>query len=545
MRRGGQAQVHSSDHGDPLTFTGTLYPYQESAVEKMARQKTVLVSAEMGTGKTVMAEATVERLMDEGSITEPGLVVCLSSIKFQWEKSIHKFTDSKALVIDGTKPQRLKQYAEAKNWKKSGYDYVVMSYETLVNDYKDVEGLPRGFVILDEATAVKTFRSKRTRAVKRLTKKVPVILALTGTPMDNGKAEEVFSIMQAVNPKVLGRFDAFDRQFICRNGFGWIEGYQNLDVLHDTLTPWMIRLRQTDPEVAPYMPKTLYRDPIMVKMDRASARLYRKIARDILDDLEEAQGLFGSSFSLDAHYGFGSDRGGPADELRGKIASKITALRMLCDHPHLLEHSADLFLSKSGAGSAYIAGLKEDGFLDGLTKAPKLEVSKTYLSQFLDANEDNKVVLFSVFVPTLDIIRDEFAKYQPVIYSGKLNAKQKEEAKTTFQTDPSCRVFISSDAGGYGVDLPEANLLYNYDMPWASGTQRQRNGRVQRASSEWEHVIIQNIIVQGSIEERQWDMQLQKNRLESAIIDGEGIDAKGGVEMNVSTLRQFLEETSV
>ena len=526
-----------------MTFTGTLYPYQEAAVSRMAQKMTMLVSAEMGTGKTVMSEAAVERLMEWGDITEPGIVVCLSSIKFQWQKSIHNFTDSKALVIDGTKPQRLKQYQEAKRWKKSGYDYIIMSYETLVSDYKDVAVLPRGFMILDEATAIKTFRSKRTRAVKRLTKGCPVVFALTGTPMDNGKAEEVFSIMQAVNPKVLGRFDAFDKEYIIRNGFGWIEGYRNLDSLHDTLSPWMVRLRQTDPEVAPFMPETIYRDPVMVRMDRAGARVYRKIAADLLADIEEAQGKFGSNFSLERHYGVYADNS--ADAMRGKIASKITALRMLCDHPHLLEHSAYLYGSTKSEGSEYIAGLKADGFLDGLTKAPKMDKVKRYINEFLDADPDNKVVLFSVFVPTLDILRDEFIQHSPEIYSGKMNARQKEAAKTRFQTDPSCRIFISSDAGGYGVDLPEANLLFNYDMPWASGTQRQRNGRVQRASSEWEHVIIQNAIIEGSIEERQWDMLLQKNRLEAAIIDGEGINKRGGVDLSVSTLRAFLEENSV
>ena len=511
----------------------------------MVSQQTMLVSADLGTGKTVMSEAAIERLMDEGEITEPGIVLCLSSLKYQWQKSIHKFTDSKALVIDGTKPQRLKQYAEMKKWKKTKYDYMILSYETLVSDYKVVAEMPRGFLIMDEATAIKAFKAKRTRAVKRLIKGVPIRYALTGTPMDNGKCEEVFSIMQAVNEKVLGRFNIFDQTYIIRNHFGWIEGYKNLDGLHRTLSPWMIRLRQTDPEVAPYMPTTIYRDPIMVKMDRATAKLYRKIVADLLDDLEEAQGLFGGNWSLDAHYGHGSDHGGPGDQLKGMIASKVTTLRMLCDHPHLLEHSAYEYDHNTGRGSAYISGLKADGFLDGINKSPKLSVSKTYLQEFLDSDEDNKVVIFSVFVPTLDILRDELIKYNPEVYSGKMNPKQKEEAKTRFQTDPKCRVLVSSDAGGYGVDLPQANLLYNYDMPWASGTQRQRNGRIQRASSEWEHVMIQNVIMEGSIEERQWDMLLQKNRIEAAVVDGEGINKKGGVDMNVSTLRRFLEETSV
>ena len=107
----------------------------------------------------------------------------------------------------------------------------------------------------------------------------------------------------------------------------------------------------------------------------------------------------------------------------------------------------------------------------------------------------------------VDLIHD---KLGGTTYTGRMNAKEKEKSKEKFLLDPDCRVFISSDAGGYGVDLPNANLLINYDLPWSAGLTMQRNGRIKRASSRWPSVTIQDMLIEGSIEERQHEMLLTK-----------------------------------
>jgi len=126
------------------------------------------------------------------------------------------------------------------------------------------------------------------------------------------------------------------------------------------------------------------------------------------------------------------------------------------------------------------------------------------------------------------------------LYTGSMDAKEKEASKEKFLTDPACRVFISSDAGGYGVDLPNANLLINYDLPWSAGLSVQRNGRIKRASSRWPTVIIQDMIMENSIEVRQHDMLQQKNAVADAVLDGAGINSKGGIDMTVGSLISFL-----
>jgi superfamily II DNA or RNA helicase len=121
-----------------------------------------------------------------------------------------------------------------------------------------------------------------------------------------------------------------------------------------------------------------------------------------------------------------------------------------------------------------------------------------------------------------------------------MNAVKKEDAKVKFQTRPHIRVLVSSDAGGYGVDLPQANLLLNYDQPWSAGLAVQRNGRINRTSSEWSTITIQDILIKDSIEQRQYNMLQQKKSVANAVLDGEGINSSGGVDMTVGSLISFL-----
>ena len=555
-----------------MTFKGTLLPYQPEAVDRMVDRHKVLVAYDLGLGKTVLTIAAIERLMDENKVKEPGLIICLSSLKYQWANQIEKFTDgtSKALVIDGTPKKREEQYAEAMDWRVSGVDYIILNYEQIVNDWDAIKNLPRGFVVLDEATAIKSFRSKRSKAVKRLTSS-PYRYALTGTPIENGKPEELFSIMQFVDAGVLGRFDIFDSAFIVRNNWGGVQRYRNLPTLHEKLQEACVRKTQKDEDVAPYLPDAIHKEPVRIVFDRKGVKLYDVIKEDLIKDLDEAQNLFGASFNLISHYGYEKKGGGPEDEIRGRIMSKIGCLKMLCSHPDLLRASARKYnlVDKTvlwedededgtvamfsrmtptfgtKGGSAYASELVKSGLLDGINDSPKLEYLISYVKDFLDLNPANKVVIFATYVDMLDMIANGLGPDQCRKYSGKLDAKSKENNKIAFNTDPAVRVLISSDAGGYGVDLPAANLLVNYDLPWTSGGAVQRNGRIMRASSTWPSIVIQDLIIAGSIEERQYEALQQKNALASAVVDGEGIDEQGGIPMNVGSLKEFLYMATV
>lgn len=516
-------------------FKGTLKPYQVEAVEKMVDKKRILVAYEMGLGKTPMTIAAIEKLREQGQVNQTVLVLCLASLKYQWQKEVQKFTDKTALVIDGTPKQRAAQYAEANQ-----HHFVVMNYEQVVNDWETLSKMSFDAVVCDEATAIKGFRAKRAKKVKELAKNIPIRFALTGTPIENGKPEEIFSIMQFVDKDALGRFDIFDKTFIVRNHFGGVQRYRNLPVLHNRVMEHTVRKSQTDDDVRPYLPDANYREPVLVKLDKASKYLYDHISKDLLEVLTVAREQFGSSFNLAAHYGQMHDPGDPMNELRGEVMSRIGALRMLCSSPNVLMSSYMNFENHTGKGSAYVHSLGD--LLHGISKTPKLDAVIDYLSEHLEIDDTYKAVVFASYIDSVSEIVDRLnAKgYGAVAYTGEMNAVKKEDAKVKFQTRPHIRVLVSSDAGGYGVDLPQANLLINYDQPWSSGLAVQRNGRINRASSTWPTITIQDILIKNSIEQRQYDMLKQKKDIAGAILNGEGINAKGGVDMTVGSLIDFI-----
>jgi SNF2 family DNA or RNA helicase len=520
-------------------FKGTLKPYQVEAVEKMVSQKCILVAYEMGLGKTPMTIAAIEELREAKQINNTVLVLCLASLKYQWQKEIKKFSNSTALVVDGTPKQRNMSYATY-----SEYEYIIMNYEQVVNDWDILSKMSFGAVICDEATAIKGFKAKRAKKVKELAKKIPVRFALTGTPIENGRPEEIYSIMQFVDRDVLGRFDVFDKTFIVRNHFGGVQRYRNLPILNSSLLEHTVRKSQTDDDVRPFLPDAVYREPVLVKLDAKSKSLYNTVALSLREMLVEASQLFGSNFNVASHYGQWTDASDPANGMRGELMARITALRQICSSPDLLIESYHNFKAQKGEGSSYAYVLGEDGLLEGFTKYPKLDACISYLSDHLDIDPTYKAVVFSSYLGSVNhlMTRLNGRGYSAVPYTGKMNAKEKEENKVLFQTSPDVRVLVSSDAGGYGVDLPQANLLVNFDQPWSAGMSVQRNGRINRTSSQWPSITIQDFLVEGSIEQRQYEMLKQKSAIAGAVLDGENINAKGGVDLTVGSLLQFITD---
>lgn len=526
-----------------------LRPYQQEAVDRIVERKSLLVAYEMGLGKGALMTRAIEELMAAREITETVLVIAPSTLKFQLAKEIMRWApESRAVPITGTPKQRTKLYEEC-----ADADYVVVGYETLVRDFAYFGSRRWGAVVVDELSHIKSFRSKRAKAVKKVAQRVPVRVGLTGTPITNGKPEEIFSLMEFVDPDVLGRrFDLFDRTFIVRNGFGGVERYRNLPLLHRTLAPAMVRKRQSDEDVAPYLPDVQDIDPEIVPFDRAGLALYRTIAADLVDVLDEAMDKFGSGFRFNvaAHYGQGVEQFDPETAaITGEIMTRMQALRMLCSHPEALRVSAAKYAARiasdgldpgPGPGSAYAYSLRERGLLGPSLRAPKMDAVVARTKDWLDVDPTYKIVLFSFFRDVLPLLGEALAAFNPQMYHGGLTDVGKEASKTRFQTDPEARVLLSSDAGGYGVDLPQANLLINYDLPWTAADALQRNSRIIRVSSQWPSVRVERFLMAGSLEIRQWEMLAHKTAVSEAIVDGARTDQSGNVFTSVSSLREAL-----
>jgi SNF2 family DNA or RNA helicase len=511
-------------------FKGTLWPYQQEAVDRMVDRGQMLLGMVMGAGKTPTTLGAIEALHIEGEV-DRCLVVVPASLKYQWQREIAKFTDAKVTVIDGSKSKRDAQ------WRLSiSSRYVVVNAETLTNDVEKIGVIQA--VVIDESTMIKNRTAKRSRLLKKIGRTVPYRFALTGQPIEN-RPEELFSIMEFVDKEVLGDFKTFDRTFIVRDTWGKPLRYRNLDKMYKTMQECMIR--KTRDDIKDQLPDIIHQT-IPIPFDARGSQLYRQISNDLLAKISEAMSKGGqSSFNLWAHY-----NGGEGGEAQGQIMSRLTVLRMLCDNPELVKISAQKYLDPTNEGSQYAHDISHMGWLEGVNATPKLDACVEYIREVLEENTENKVVLFSFFKENLRLIQKATSKMaDSVLFMGGMDAEARDASKQKFASDPNCRIFLSSDAGGYGVDLPMANYLISYDLPWSSGKLEQREARIIRLSSEFPHVTIATFVMQGSIEERQYDMLQMKRSVNEAFIDGKHHDNDGSMSLTLDTLTGFLRDSRV
>jgi SNF2 family DNA or RNA helicase len=514
-----------------MTFTGKLYPFQEEAKDRMVDRGQMLLAMVMGAGKTPTTLAAVETLLDTDE-AERVIVVLPSSLKYQWLREIKKFTTSRAVVIDGPPKTRASLWRSALTCQ-----YTIINPELLVKDEKLFTNIKYDVFVIDEATIIKSPSAKRSRVIKRLGKRSHYRFALTGQPIEN-RPEELFSIMQFVDPNVLGRFDVFDRTFISRDHFGKPKNYRNLRQLNSTMAEAMVR--KTRDDIADQLPKVITQ-VVPVPFDRAGAAAYKVISQDLLQQIQQAISKHGRGFDLWSHY-----NGGAGNDAQGQIMARLTVLRMLCDNPQLVRDSAIQYNNPSNnEGSAYADSIINAGILSSSASSPKLDAVIDYIKDILNEDPNNKVVLFSFFKKNLRLIQEATKSIaDSVLFMGGMSADERDTAKQRFATEQCVRLFLSSDAGGYGVDLPQANYLISYDLPWSAGKLDQREARIIRLSSEHPHVTITSFVMKGSIEERQYEMLQQKRGINEAFID-KGYDTQGNFQLSLGSLSDFLTNSEV
>lgn len=528
-------------------FTGELYPYQAEAVDRITEQRRLLLAFTMGLGKTPTTIAALENLAGDGSIST-ALIVVPASLKWQWASAIAQFTDAEwfhrtdgrvhierehCVVIDGNKEQR--KFLWGLSWDMCPL-YTICSYNALLSDANpETWAYMYHAMVLDEATYIKSFRSKTAKVIKKM--QPHYRLALSGAPVEN-RPEELYSLMQWVDEEVFGRWDLFDKSFIVRNDFGGVLRYKNLDLLHENLSAVMIRKSRSDPAVAKYLPKVIEKD-IPVVLDMPTRRSYRRVEKDLLKALD-AMTAAGGSFNLGEYYA-----GGPAlsSTLRGRMMSVMQILHMMLDHPILVQESARLSQMSGDAGAQYAWDLLHTpGYVLSET-SPKLDALDDLVGRMLDET-DSKIIVFTQYRRMLDLIdkRLEHHGGNAVLYHGGMSASQKNAAATNFNRLPECRLFLSTDAGGYGLDLPGANFLVNFDLPYSGGKKAQRDSRHVRASSKFKSVVVANLVCADTVEERVRQILTLRADVAEAIVEGSG---KSLIENDVASLTEHVRSSSL
>jgi hypothetical protein len=213
-----------------------LLPYQQEGMLHLAFGERALIADEMGLGKTVQAIAACELLRRRRGVRKV-LVVAPASLKAEWEDQIGRFTDRSTAIVSGRRSQRLQGYA-------TDAFFVLVNYEQVRQEPDDINRIVApDIVVLDEAQRIKNWETKTARAVKQLAS--PYAFVLTGTPLEN-RIDEIYSIVQYLDPKLLGPLFRFNREFYVLDEQGRPVDYQNLDRLHARLAPVMMRRRKAD-----------------------------------------------------------------------------------------------------------------------------------------------------------------------------------------------------------------------------------------------------------------------------------------------------------
>lgn len=431
-----------------------------------------------GTGKTLMsiyAALILDKEVDLLKHTIPILVVAKSGLKYQWvSDGVDKFTSATSIIIDGVKAKRKKQYDYIKK-NPGAYEYVIMGYETLREDSDIISKMDIGLVISDEAHKVKNRTTKVNKSMRPLN--AEYYFFLTGTPISKDPSD-IYGLALIGNDKYFGTWKDFMAEYATsvKTQYGVDYFYHNLDKLNDKIND--IAIRRTEQEIDMQMPK-IVESEVRLKPTKCQKEIDDKIIEDLQQATEEIVAL-----SLKPKTPENIEK---SEKLKGSLKG-LVALRVGCaDTPELFKRSSSKSVVKK------YGSLSDD-------QSPKIDYLKEHVAEIVSSG--NKVVIFTKFETMTRIIERELNKITGcVLFTGKMNAKEKETARLKFKTDSSFNVFIGTNSAAEGINLQEAKYLINFDLDWDRGINDQRNKRIRRLDSQFDRVFVYNYIVEGTADE--------------------------------------------
>lgn len=456
----------SDDALDTLLKT-KLYLYQKEGLRFAFCAGKSIIADEMGLGKTIQAIGTSE-LMRKHNLISSALIVCPTSLKYQWKKEIERFTDAKAVVVEGNHLARKKQYAAEEFYK-------IVSYNSVCNDIKIMKSLHVDFLVLDEVQRLKNWNTQISRAARHIESEYAVILS--GTPLEN-KLEELYSIMQLVDQYCLGPYYQFMDRTVIKSETGKVIGYKNLNAIGEQMKNVLIRRRKKD--VALQLPGRM--DKIlfvpMTEQQRGMHDEFQNTVAQLVYKWTRARFL--------------------SEKDRKRLLLTLSQMRMVCDSTYILDQK-----------SRYDT---------------KVEEALNILKNVLESG-DEKVVIFSQWERMTRLIAaelDELGVRYEYLHGG-VPSKARKELTDNFTELVESRVFLSTDAGSTGLNLQVASILINLDLPWNPAVLEQRIARIYRIGQK-KNIQVINLVASQTIEERMLSTLNFKSSLFEGILDN-GEDA--------------------
>ncbi len=452
----------------------TPYPYQWTGAEFLARTGRALLADEMGLGKTVQAILAAAALRRAAQPARSVTVVCPASLRGGWQDEIRRWLGEEATLLEGRAPGRARTIASRPRW-------LLTHYEQVLRDHREHREHPPDLLIVDEAQRAKGLRTRTARVLKAIGARY--VFSLTGTPLEN-RLEEAYAIAQLIDQRLLPPLWQIDRDHFVRDEKGRrVVLYRGLDALRSRLAPAFLRRRKED--VLPDLPERL-RSTVLVEMHPAVVTTYEEV-------LAQVARIAAKKVIL------------PAD--LDRMMRLLVIVRRCCNGPHML-------------------GLDVD---DG--QVPKLQELREHLRD-LCLGEGRKAVVFSEWTDMTDRVEALCARLKlPAFHlHGGVPVRRRPSLIRAFVAGRGPAVFISTDAGGLGLNLQAADVVINLDLPWNPARLEQRIARVHRIGTK-RPVQELLLVTKDSIEERILRLHETKRNVLANIWARDGqdvIDAPGG-----------------
>ena len=460
-----------------------LFPYQTEGVAFLAARGRALLADDMGLGKTLQAICAASWLADNAGIMKV-LVVCPASLKHQWAREIEKFTSHSVQIIQGVAENRFVQY-------RADALFFIVNYELTVRDLSVInDKLKPDLVILDEAQRIKNWRTKIASTVKLISSRY--MFVLSGTPLEN-RLEDLYSLLQVVDARVLGPLWLCLLEFHVTDERGKIIGYRNLSELRRRIASVMLRRN-----------RSLVSDQLP---DRTEVRLdipLDKMQRELHDSAMSAAGQLAQI----------AKRRPLTPGEQNRMMSALQQARMACDAA---------------------------GLVDKVTQgSPKLDELSRLLEE-LCLQSNRKAVIFSQWALMTEMVEALVRSMGLgcVRLHGGIPSHKRGELMDKFQHDDSVQIFISTDAGGVGLNLQSATVLINLDMPWNPAVLDQRIARIHRLGQK-QNVQIFLLLAEDSYEQQVAKLVKGKRDLFDNVISPEASEDVVGVSKKM--LQTLLDD---
>lgn len=449
----------------PYTLKMILRPYQVAGYQWLNYLTDIkwggILADDMGLGKTVQALSFLEYYKKETGNLK-ALVVCPTTLIYNWENEIKKFTPKLTYRIHhGATRTRGKE-------ELTDHDVTITTYGTLRSDIKLLMSVEFDYVIMDESQAIKNPSSKVTKAACLLNAKNR--LCMSGTPLQNNTFD-IFAQMNFLNPGMLGTMEFFRQEFaIPIDKFGEQDRKEHLKKI---LYPFI--LRRTKEQVAKDLPEK-QEMILFCEMEDEQRNIYDAYRNDFRNQILgtiETQGIQKSQLTI----------------LQG-----LMKLRQICDSPAILN--------------------EQEKFDNHSIKLDELA------REITENIGDHKALIFSQFLGMLALIRaklDELGvKYE--YFDGSTSAPDRQTAIDSFQNNDEVRVFlISLKAGGVGLNLTAADYVYIVDPWWNPAVEQQAIDRTHRIGQN-KNIFAYRMICKDTIEDKILQLQEKKRALAKDII---------------------------